>query len=107
MARIAAGDPGDPQAATGDEPYAGWFGDDYAEIDWSKSAGSIHDQVRAWAFAANNRGAQGPLTTLDGRRVRVTRTSLADPGERTPAVRMDCLDAPIWIVAFDPVDPTL
>jgi methionyl-tRNA formyltransferase len=107
LERIAAGDPGDPQAATGDEPYAGWFAEDYAEIDWSRSARSIHDQVRAWAFAPNNPGAQGPTTTLDGRRVRITRTSLADPGEGTLAVRMDCDDAPIWIVGFVPVDPTV
>src|SRR5215213_6301108 len=47
LQRIAAGDPGDPQNATGDEPYAGWFGEDYAEIDWSQPAALVHRQVRA------------------------------------------------------------
>jgi hypothetical protein len=46
------------------------------------------------------------LTTLDGERVRVTRTSLVDPGEG--ARRMKAGDGPIWVVsseslASDPV----
>jgi methionyl-tRNA formyltransferase len=106
LARIAAGDPGDPQPTSGDEPYAGWFGDDYVEIDWSTPARRVHDQVRAWAFAMNNRGATGPLATLDGRRVRITRTGLVDPGVDAEAVRVECGDGPLWVLSFEPVGET-
>ncbi len=103
LERIAAGDAGDSQRATGDEPYAGWFGEDYVEIDWSKPSREIHDQVRAWAFAINNRGPAGPLATIDGQRVRVTRTSLVDPGAAAGAHRVESADGPIWILASEPV----
>jgi methionyl-tRNA formyltransferase len=105
LERVAAGDPGEDQRASGDQPYAGWFEDDYVEIDWSKPARSIHDQVRAWAFAGNNVGPQGPLATLDGRRVRVTRTSVAEPGPDVSAIRVACGDGPIWVLASEPLDP--
>ena len=99
--RLAAGDPGDPQASDG-ATWAGHFEGDYAEIDWSAPAGAIHRQVRAWAFAAGTEKIPGPLATVDGRRVKVTRTSLADPGDG--ALRMDAGDGPIWVVAWEPVE---
>jgi methionyl-tRNA formyltransferase len=108
LARIAAGDPGDPQRATGDEPYAGFFDTDYVDIDWAQPARSVHDQVRAWAFAMSRDGVQGPLATLDGQRVRVTRTTLTEPdvaADQAPR-RMECADGPIWIVAFEPLEET-
>lgn len=100
--RIAAGDPGDAQQTTGEEPYAGWFGDDYVEIDWSRPAVEIHRQVRAWALAMGIAGIDGPVGVLDGRRVLVRRTSLADPGDG--ATRVETGDGPIWIVAAEPLD---
>ncbi len=102
LERIAAGDPGDPQQVTGDEPYAHWFGEDYAEIDWSRPALEVHAQVRAWQFGQGSPGIVGPVTTLDGKRVRVTRTSRTDPGDG--ARRMDCGDGPLWIVAVEPLE---
>ena len=103
LERIAAGDPGDPQLATGDEPYAGWFGDDYIELDLSRPAIDVDRQVRAWSL--NGPGpVVAPLTTIDGQRVVVKRTSLVDPGDMDGAVRMDAGDGPIWIVGFEPVE---
>ena len=48
--RLAAGDPGEPQATEG-ASWAGFFEEDYATIDWSQTAREIHNQVRAWAIA--------------------------------------------------------
>jgi methionyl-tRNA formyltransferase len=98
--RVAARDPGDPQVAIGDEPYAGYFGDDYAEIDWSRPAVEIDRQVRAWALAMGNHGVPGPYATLEGRRTLVRRTSLVDPGDGS--TKVDAADGPIWITASEP-----
>jgi hypothetical protein len=42
----------------------------------------------------------GPLLARAGGHVRVTRSSL---GEVPGAVRLDCSDAPLWIVETEPV----
>lgn len=102
LERVAKGDPGDPQQATGDEPYAGWFGDDYVEIDWARPAVEVHRQVRAWGLVGGA-GAIGPTTTLDGQRVVVKKTTLVDPGGATAAIRREANDGPVWVLAFEPV----
>jgi methionyl-tRNA formyltransferase len=98
--RVAAGDPGDPQSTDG-VTWAGHFGEDYATIDWRLPARRIHDQVRAWAFVTATNPVVGPITKMDGARVRLTRTSLVDPGG--DARRMETGDGPIWIVASEPI----
>lgn len=113
LARVAAGDPGDPQEATGEEPYAEWFGEDYAEIDWSKPAMEVHRQVRAWSLVGSSK-VPGPRTTIDGRRVLVKRTSLVEPGGAATdgggtegalaPIRMDASDGPVWILAWEPAE---
>jgi methionyl-tRNA formyltransferase len=100
LERVAAGDPGDPQSSEG-ATWAGHFGEDYVEVDWSQSAQAIHRQVRAWAFASPS-ALSGPIAEIDGRRVRLVRTSLSDPGDG--ARRVEAGDAPIWIVEFEPVN---
>jgi methionyl-tRNA formyltransferase len=100
LARIAAGDPGDPQPADG-VTWAGHFEEDYAEVDWSLPARHIHDQVRAWAFTFGLSPAVGPVATLDGNRVRLTRTSLVDPGGE--ARRVETGDGPLWVVSSEPL----
>jgi methionyl-tRNA formyltransferase len=97
--RLAAGDPGDPQAAEG-ATWAAPFGEDYAEVDWTQTARQIHDQVRAWALSFGQSPVVGPVATLGDARVRLLRTSLA---ERDDAVaRVDCGDAPLWILEHEP-----
>jgi methionyl-tRNA formyltransferase len=76
LARIEAGDRGDPQPDEG-ATYAPRFEDDYAEIDWRRPAREVHNQVRSW-FLPTVSGIMGPLTTLDGERVRVLETKLVD-----------------------------
>jgi methionyl-tRNA formyltransferase len=102
LERVAAGDPGDPQPEE-DATWAGHFDEDYVEVDWSKTAREIHDQVRAWAFATPA-AIEGPMAELDGRRVRLTRTSLADPGD-PKAIKMATGDGPMWVVAWESLEP--
>ncbi len=102
LERVAAGDPGEPQPADG-VTWAGHFGEDYVEVDWTKPARAIHDQVRAWAFTFNLRELVGPIADLEGRRVRLTRTSLAKPGD--DAIMVETGDGPIWVVDYEPLDP--
>jgi methionyl-tRNA formyltransferase len=106
FARVAAGDPGEPQDPGADVPYAAWFEDAYAEIDWSQPAVEVHRQVRAWALALGNHGIAGPLATVDGRRVIVQRTSLVEPVGTEQAIRMEAADGPVWIVASEAIEPS-
>jgi methionyl-tRNA formyltransferase len=100
LERLAAHDPGDPQ--TGEPSYAPFFEDEYVPIDWGRPAREVHNQVRAWRFMAfpPPGGVRGPLAELVGETVRVLRTSL----EPADGVRMECADAPIWIVETEPVE---
>jgi methionyl-tRNA formyltransferase len=99
--RLASGDPGEPQATDG-ASWGGMLGEDYATIDWSQTAREIHNQVRAWSFAFGMGPVQGPIAELDGKRVKVTRTSLTDPGDGSPAV--DVGDGRIWILETEEVE---
>ncbi len=110
LARIEAGDRGDPQTEEG-ASYAGLYEDDYAEIDWTQRAREVHKQVRCW-FLPTVSGIMGPLTTLDGEHVRVLETKLADsdshaaPGtilERgAQGLLVQCGDRPIRVVRTEP-----
>jgi len=78
------------------------FADDYASIDWSRSAKSIHTQVRAWSFQLAARPGEGPIAELDGRMWRIRETSLSDPG--TGARQVLCPDGPLWIISSESVE---
>ena len=101
LARVAAGDPGDEQSTEG-VTWAGYFGDDYASIDWTQPARRIHDQVRAWAFTFGLSPVVGPIAEVDGQRVRLVRTSLTDPGG--DARRVETGDGPLWVVELEPLE---
>jgi len=100
LARLAAGDPGDPQPSEG-VTWAGHFDEDYATVDWSQPARKIHDQVRAWGFTFDLSPVVGPVAELNGRKVRLVRTSLTDPG--LDATRVEAGDGPIWVVESEPL----
>lgn len=101
LQRVAAGDPGEQQ----DDSLATWAGhfenDEYARVDWEQSARRIHDQVRAWHLTFGMTPVVAPVAELDGERFRVVRTSLRDPGG--DARRVECGDAPLWIVESEPL----
>jgi methionyl-tRNA formyltransferase len=99
LARVAAGDAGDAQPAEG-ATWAGQFGEDYAEVDWSRSAREIHNQVRAWGLTFGLTPVRGPVATLEGERVRVLRTSLT--AHPDAVARVDTGNGPLWILAHEP-----
>lgn len=110
LERVEAGDRGDPQRTEG-MTYAPPFEDEYAEIDWTRSARDVHNQVRCW-FLPTPGGLFGAHATLDGRRVRVRRTQLlqgtvaAAPGTVLERDRdwlvVQCGDAPIRVLETEP-----
>jgi methionyl-tRNA formyltransferase len=102
LERVARGDPGDPQPTEG-VTEAGPFGDDYATIDWSMPAREIHTQVRAWAFTPGTHSVIGPIAELQGRRVRVLRTSLQPPEDVSgrDGLVVECGDGPLWVLATE------
>jgi methionyl-tRNA formyltransferase len=61
----------------------------------------VHDQVRAWHLTFGMSEIVAPIAELDGEQVRLVRTSLRDPGDG--AVRVECGDGPIWVVAHEPL----
>ena len=98
LARVEAGDPGDPQPG-GQATYAEFFEPEYDEIDWSQTAAEVRRQVLAWRVAAARPGARGALTMLRGEPVRVLRVRFDDAEGGT---RVDCADATLWIVETEP-----
>ena len=105
--RLAAGDPGDPQSDA-EASEAPLMEEEWAEIDWSRTAREVHNQVRSWMLPAKS-GIKGALTELDGTRVRVVRTRLdpharsdGEPGEvverRGDDLLVQCGDGPIWVI---------
>jgi methionyl-tRNA formyltransferase len=98
LERVEAGDPGDPQPEES-ATYAGLYEDEFAEIDWRQPARAVFDQVRCW-FVPTKSGILGPLTTLDGERVRVLEASL-EPGD---GVAVECGDGrPLYVRRTEPV----
>jgi methionyl-tRNA formyltransferase len=93
--RAVAGDPGDPQPTDG-ATVEGGFGSDYAKIDWSMPARTVHDQVRAWGFIPSDYKIVGPIGELNGCTVRIVHTTLNKPDG--DAQRVECGDGPIWIL---------
>jgi methionyl-tRNA formyltransferase len=110
LERVEAGDRGDPQPTEG-ATHAPQFEDEYAEIDWTRSARDVHNQVRCW-FLPTRGGLFGAHATLERRRVRVRRTQLvggdvaAAPGailERNgDELVVQCGDAPIHVLETEP-----
>jgi methionyl-tRNA formyltransferase len=110
LARVAQGDPGDPQ----DESrafYADLFTDDWREIDWSQPARTVHNQVRSWFGVRGT--ARGVFALLDGERSLITKSRLVDDAGVSLApgatLRRDdgtllvgCGDRPLAILAWEP-----
>ncbi len=100
LARLAAGDPGDPQDER-EAGRAGPFEEAYVEVDWSRTALEVHRQARAWRLAPPSGGRRGALTTLGGERVRLVRTRLHGRDGGTPVA---CGDGPLWVLETEPAD---
>jgi len=94
LTRLASGDEGDVQQEGGGE-YETFFTADDAWLDLSRPAAEVHRLVWAWRYGMILEGTKGALLELDGKTVRVLVTSLT---QVAGAERVDCGDAPLWIV---------
>lgn len=85
---------GEPQTAEC-AGYAGLMEPEFFVVDTAATARQVHNQVRTFHFMGSG---LGPIASVEGRRLRVLRTSL------TPAdgPLLDCADAPVWITASKP-----
>jgi methionyl-tRNA formyltransferase len=95
--RLAAGDEGTPQGAGGE--YESFFADEDADLDLGRPALEVHRLVWAWRYTIPVGTRQGALLELDGQSVRVLASSLT---EVEGAVRVECADAPLWLVRTEP-----
>jgi methionyl-tRNA formyltransferase len=100
LEKIAAGERGAPQPEGGE--YETFFTADDVHLDLSRPAGEVHRLVWAWHFTIPRETERGPLLDLDGETVRVLRSSL---GEVEGARRVECADAPLWLVRTEPASP--
>jgi methionyl-tRNA formyltransferase len=98
LERLAAGEEGEPQAAGGS--YESFFGEEDVDLDLSRPALELHRLVWAWRYAFTPGPRHGALLELDGETVRVLASSLT---EVEGARRVDCADAPLWLVQTEPV----
>jgi methionyl-tRNA formyltransferase len=96
--KLAAGDEGTPQPASGE--YESFFTDDDADLDLSRTAAEAHRMVWAWRYTIPFGTRHGALLELDGETVRVLASSLV---EVEGAQRVECADAPLWLVQTQPV----
>jgi methionyl-tRNA formyltransferase len=97
LANLAAGSEGTMQA---DGEYEGFFGDEDAHLNFSRSAAELHRLVWAWRFTIPRGELHGALAELDGETVRVLVSSLT---EVDGARRVECADAPLWLVKTESV----
>ncbi|WP_432825694.1 methionyl-tRNA formyltransferase [Dactylosporangium sp. CA-092794] len=72
-------------------PSAGFIEPEFSVVDWSRPAREVHNQVRMFAFMGRD---HAPVAQVGKQRLKVFRTRLAP----TEGIRVDCADAPIWIV---------
>ena len=97
LAKLAVGDEGEIHA--GGE-YESFFTDDDARLDFARPAAELHRLVWAWRYTIPRGELHGALAELDGETVRVLASSLV---EVEGAQRVECADAPLWIVRTEPV----
>ena len=99
-ARVLDGDRGTPQAEDG-MTYAPAFGEDYAELDPSRTRGELERQVSAWALMFD-KTVVGPVATLDSKRYLVHEATHDDPDD-PEALRLEACDGPLWLTSVEPL----
>ena len=100
LANLVAGV--EPVMQEGEGSYETFFGDDDAVLDFSRPAEELHRLVWAWRFTIPRGALHGALAELGGETVRVLASSLT---EVDGAQRVECADAPLWLVKTEPAPP--
>ena len=93
LGKLAAGEEGETQPPGGG--YESFFGEADVWLDLSRPAAEVHRLTWAWRYGMAPNTTPGALLELDGTPVRVLATSLT---EVEGARRLDCGDAPLWLV---------
>jgi len=93
LERLTGGHEGTPQGEGGS--YESFFTEDEVWLDLSRPAAEVHRLAWAWRYGMSPTSVRGALLELDGKPVRVLATSLT---EVEGARRLECGDAPLWIV---------
>jgi methionyl-tRNA formyltransferase len=101
LQKLADGDEGTPQAAGGE--YESFFAEEDVDLDLSRSADEVNRMVWAWRYTIPVGTRHGALLELDGETVQVLASSLT---EVEGARRVECADAPLWLVKTQPVAAT-
>jgi len=91
--RLDAGEEG--QAQGGEDSYESFFSADDVWLDLSRPAAEVHRLAWSWRYAMAPDTTPGALLELDGKPVRVLATSLTEVED---ARRLECGDAPLWVV---------
>jgi methionyl-tRNA formyltransferase len=95
LGKLEAGEEGAVQA-DGSGTYETFFGDDDVWLDLMRPAVEVHRLAWAWRYGMRvDGGLKGAVLELEGTPVRVLATSMT---EVEGATRVDCADAPLWIV---------
>jgi methionyl-tRNA formyltransferase len=90
--------PGTPQDDS-DASAAGFIEPEFSVVDWSRSAREVHNQVRVLTYMGRD---HAPVARVGDQWLAVLRTRL----EPADGIRVECADAPIWIVEWVPAtDP--
>jgi len=95
--KVARQIPGIPQVDA-DASTAGFIEPEFSRLDWSRPAREVHNQVRMFAFMGREHAPIARVAEMD---LKVFRTRL----EPADGIRVDCVDAPIWIVDSTLADP--
>jgi methionyl-tRNA formyltransferase len=97
LAKVVGQEPGIPQVDA-DASTAGFLEPESSVMDWSRPAREVHNQVRMFAFMGRD---HAPVARVGDGYLRIFRTRL----EPADGIRVDCADAPIWIVDSAPDAP--
>jgi methionyl-tRNA formyltransferase len=94
---IDAGERGTPQPDGG--RYETFFGEEDVWLDRTRTALEMHRLAWAWRYSIALHTEKGLLVEVDGATVRVLESSLE---EVDGALRVDCADAPLFLVRTEP-----
>jgi methionyl-tRNA formyltransferase len=95
LAKIEAGEEGTLQT-DGSGTYETFFDDEAVRLDLARPAAEVHRLAWAWRYGMRvDGGLKGAILEVAGTPVRVLATSLT---EVEGATRVECVDAPLWIL---------